>query len=217
MAALVLLSGGLDSTVAAALYAADGGTLACGLFVDYGQRAALPERQAAEAVAGALGFELLCTDLPLLGEITTTALVDSSVELPTPDPERLDADAAAHADAVWVPNRNGLLVNLAAALAEARGLDTVVVGFNAEEAATFPDNGPRFLVNLNAVLADSTRGAVSVVAPTLDLTKAELLARGLDVGAPTELAWSCYGAGPTPCGRCESCLRRQRAQSALSG
>jgi len=214
MAALALLSGGLDSTVAAALYAAGGGEVALGLFVDYGQRAAAPERKAALAVGLALGFEVLCTDQPLLGEITATALVDRSCDLPEPDPQRLDdtAAASASADAVWVPNRNGLLVNLAAAVAEARGLDTVVVGFNAEEAVTFPDNGPRFLANLNAALADSTRGAVTVTAPTLDLTKAELLARGREAGAPVEATWSCYGGGPEPCGRCESCLRRQRAE-----
>jgi 7-cyano-7-deazaguanine synthase len=216
MAALALLSGGLDSTVAAALYAAGGGEVALGLFVDYGQRAAAPERKAALAVGLALGFEVLCTDQPLLGEITATALVDRSCDLPEPDPQRLDdtAAASASADAVWVPNRNGLLVNLAAAVAEARGLDTVVVGFNAEEAVTFPDNGPRFLANLNAALADSTRGAVTVTAPTLDLTKAELLARGREAGAPVEATWSCYGGGPEPCGRCESCLRRQRAEGA---
>ncbi|MHC4845257.1 MAG: 7-cyano-7-deazaguanine synthase [Planctomycetota bacterium] len=216
MAALALLSGGLDSTVATALYAADGGEVALGLFVDYGQRAADPERMAARAVGQALGFDVLCTDQPLLGEITATALVDRSRDLPEPDPGLLDdsAAAAASADAVWVPNRNGLLVNLAAAVAEARGLDTVVVGFNAEEAATFPDNSPRFLANLNAALADSTRGAVTVACPTLELTKAELLARGRAVGAPVDLAWSCYGGGPEPCGRCESCRRRRRAEGA---
>jgi len=217
MPALALLSGGLDSTVAAALHAAAGGEVALGLFVDYGQRAALPERQAALAVGRALGFEVLCTEQPLLGEITATALVDRSRDLPEPDPERLDDTAAATADAVWVPNRNGLLVNLAAAVAEARGLDTVVVGFNAEEAVTFPDNGPRFLANLNAALADSTRGAVTVSAPTIELTKAELLARGREVGAPVDATWSCYGAGPEPCGRCESCLRRRRAEGPLPG
>ena len=215
MAALALLSGGLDSTVAVVLHTADGGEVALGLFVDYGQRAAGPERSAAMAVARALDFELLCTELPLLGQITRTALVDLSCDLPHPDPEHLDDEAAANADAVWVPNRNGLLVNLAAAVAEARGLDAVVVGFNAEEAASFPDNGPRFVASLNAALADSTRGAVRVVAPTLELTKAELLARGLQLGAPVHLAWSCYGAGPEPCGRCESCCRRQRAEAAL--
>ncbi len=214
MAGLALLSGGLDSTVAAALYKARHGPVALGLVVDYGQRAALRETEAAQAIGLALGFPVLATRLPLLGEITATALVRRDRPLPAPDPARIDepAAAAATADAVWVPNRNGVLVNLAAAVAEARGLDTVVVGFNAEEAATFPDNTARFVERVNDCLRDSTRGRVMLVSPTLAMTKAELLAEGLAVGAPVHLAWSCYEGGEKPCGLCESCRRRQRAE-----
>ena len=214
MPALALLSGGLDSTVAAALYKARHGAVALGLVVDYGQRAAGRELEAAQAVGRALGFDVIATGLPLLAEITGTALVRRDRPLPAPDPARLDAAAAAaaSADAVWVPNRNGLLVNLAAALAEARGLDTVIVGFNAEEGATFPDNTAAFVEHCNACLRDSTRGRVAVACPTLAMTKTELLAAGLAMGAPVHLAWSCYEGGPAPCGRCESCRRRERAE-----
>jgi 7-cyano-7-deazaguanine synthase len=216
VSALALLSGGLDSTVAAALHRARGGEVALGLFVDYGQRAARPERAAAEAVAAALGFPLMVAAVPLLAAITDTALVSRDRPLPQPDPARLDADAQATADAVWVPNRNGVLVNLAAAVAEARGLQAVIVGFNAEEGATFPDNTARFVGALNACLQDSTRGRVQVICPTLALTKADLLAAGLAAGAPVHLAWSCYEGGERPCGRCESCRRRERAESAVT-
>jgi 7-cyano-7-deazaguanine synthase len=167
-------------------------------------------------VARALGFPLLRAELPLLGRITSTALVRRELPLPAPELARLDADAPATADAVWVPNRNGLLVNLAAAVAEARGLDVVLVGFNAEEAATFPDNSARFVDSLNAALQDSTRGTVRVEAPLLALDKAQLLAEGRRVGAPVHLVWSCYEGGEAPCGRCESCRRRQRAEAELS-
>ncbi len=215
MAALVLLSGGLDSTVAATLYRASGGQLALGLFVDYGQRAVEPESQAAMAVGRVLGCDVLRTELPLLGSLPGGALTHPGAELPTPGLDELDGAAAqASAAAVWVPNRNGLLVNLAAAVAEAHGLDEVVVGFNKEEAATFPDNGAPFVQALDRCLALSTRNHVRVVAPTLALTKAGLVAEGRRVGAPIGLAWSCYEAGPEPCGRCESCRRRQRAEGA---
>lgn len=214
MPALVLLSGGLDSTVAAAIQARRPGGVGLGLCVDYGQRAARREAQAADAVGRALGFPVLHAALPLLAEVTATALVRRDLPLPHPEPGRLDADAPASADAVWVPNRNGLLVNLAAAVAEARGLERVVVGFNAEEAATFPDNSASFVDHLNSCLRYSTRGRVQVEAPLLHLDKAGLLAEGRRVGAPVHLAWSCYEGGERPCGRCESCRRRARAEGA---
>ncbi|MHC5210842.1 MAG: 7-cyano-7-deazaguanine synthase [Planctomycetota bacterium] len=216
-AALVLLSGGLDSTVAAALHREAGGVLALALWVDYGQRAAVPERRAAEGIARAFDVPLLCTEQPFLGSITRTALVARDRPVPQPRAGTLETEAAAHADAVWVPNRNGLLVNLAAALAESRGIPLVVTGFNAEEARSFPDNGPAFLEACNAALGLSTRGAVRVHAPTIAMDKAELLRAGRRVSAPVDLAWSCYAAGPEPCGCCESCQRRSRAEALLDG
>jgi 7-cyano-7-deazaguanine synthase len=216
-AALVLLSGGLDSTVAAALHREAGGTLALGLWVDYGQRAAEPERRAAEAVARACSMPLLCTELPFLGTITRTALVARDAAVPHPAAGTLESHASTHADAVWVPNRNGLLVNLAAALAESRGLPVVLTGFNAEEAASFPDNGSAFVAAANAALLHSTRGKVRILAPGIGLDKAGMLRAGRRLSAPVDLAWSCYEEGPLPCGLCESCQRRARAEAALDG
>ncbi len=210
-AAVALLSGGLDSTVAAALHARATGPVEAALFVDYGQRAAGPEEHAARAVAEVLGAELICTQLPLLAQISSNALVSREIDLPAPDPDRLDELASSTVDAVWVPNRNGVLVNLAAAVAEARGVPFVVVGFNAEEAETFPDNSEEFMRHLDRCLEDSTRGRVRVTSPTVRLTKTELVAAGRAVGAPIDLSWSCYDGGPEPCGRCESCRRRERA------
>jgi len=219
MSALVLLSGGLDSTVAAALRQASAGDLALGLFADYGQRAVEPERRAARAVAAALGFGLVETTVELLARETTGALVARDAPLPAPALAQLDDPESARraAAAVWVPNRNGVLVNLAAALAEARGHAVVVVGFNAEEARSFPDNTPRFVAAANAALADSTAGRVTLECPTLALSKAELVAAGRRVGAPLHLSWSCYDSGPAACGRCTSCLRRGRALAAAPG
>ena len=112
---------------------------------------------------------------------------------------------------VWVPNRNGLLIAVAAAFAEARAARAVVVGFNREEGATFPDNTEQFVERTNAALALSTRGGVEVVAPTLSLDKAGIVRLGVEIGAPLEWVWSCYEGGPAPCGRCESCRRSLRA------
>ena len=217
MSALFLLSGGLDSTVAATLYARDVGSMSLGLFVDYGQRALEPERRAVRAIGEVLGVEVIETQVQLLKEVTETALVNERAPLPRPSKENLDCRGEETADAGWVPNRNGILVNLAAALAEARGLDTVVVGFNREEGATFPDNTADYVERLNASLDLSTRGAVHVECPTLGMTKAELLREGRVAGAPVDLTWSCYEGGESACLTCESCCRRIRAEEDQQG
>ncbi len=219
MTALALLSGGLDSTVAAALYARDL-PLEAGLFVDYGQRAAVPERRAARAVAAALGIPLEETESPLLSKLCRNHGLSATAPGSLPEPARGELDdstaAARSAAAVWVPNRNGLLLSMAAAVAEARGIGVVVAGFNAEEAATFPDNSAEFLAAFNAALRFSTRSGVRVESPTLTMSKVELLTAGRGVGAPIDVSWSCYRAGPEPCGRCESCQRRNRAEDQAS-
>jgi 7-cyano-7-deazaguanine synthase len=211
MAAVVLLSGGLDSTVAfkAAL---DTGGVALALTFDYGQRAAPREIEAAGEIAARFGVEHRAIALPWLAEETRTALVDRSRAVPRPDPRDLDS-ARAHetAAAVWVPNRNGVFVNIAAAFAEARGADSVVVGFNREEGATFPDNTEAYARAATAALALSTLSGVRVEAPTVALDKKEIVRLGRRIGAPIERAWSCYFGNPEPCGACESCLRFARA------
>jgi 7-cyano-7-deazaguanine synthase len=189
-----------------------------GLFIDYGQRAVDQEERAALAVGRALGVEVLCTAIPLLGALASNALVDGKQALPHPDVAELDGpEALATANAVWIPNRNGVLLNLAAAVAEARSLDVVVVGFNKEEAETFPDNSADYLEALNACFAYSTRGEVRVESPTLEMSKIELYAAGKAVGAPLEVTWSCYDGGEQPCEICESCRRRARAEQAFVG
>ena len=119
------------------------------------------------------------------------------------------------ADAVWVPNRNGVLIHLACAFAESTGASSVLVGFNREEAATFPDNSMAFMDSVNASLGYSTRGKVRLDSLTADFDKREIVAalRGLTKPFPFELVWSCYFAGEIPCGKCESCQRFARATS----
>jgi 7-cyano-7-deazaguanine synthase len=211
MRAVVLLSGGLDSVVAATL-AARALTLVLALTADYGQRAAACEIRAARQVAAHLGIPHETVPLPWVGRVAGDALTSAGRALPQPSANDLDAAAAYDtAAAVWVPNRNGLLVNVAGVYAEALGCEAIVCGFNAEEAATFSDNGAEYVDMASAALALSTRCQVRVVSPTLPLTKAEIVRRAREVGAPLDLVWSCYEAGPAPCWRCESCMRLRRA------
>jgi 7-cyano-7-deazaguanine synthase len=211
MAAVVLLSGGLDSTVAFKAALDRSGVLLAITF-DYGQRAARREVAAAAAIAARFGVEHRAIALPWLGEETSTALVDRKKEVPRPAANDLDSERAREtAAAVWVPNRNGVMINIAAAFAEARGADRVVVGFNREEGATFPDNTEDYARAATAALAFSTLSKVRVEAPAAALSKAEIVRLGQSIGAPLDLVWSCYFGDEAPCGCCESCLRLRRA------
>lgn len=211
--AVLLLSGGLDS-VAAAYLLRGVAEPALALTADYGQKSAKQELAAAYAVATDLGVPHRTVDLPFLKEASTGALVDRYADVPEPSIEDLDdteGAAARAAAAVWVPNRNSVLIAMAATWAEANDISYVVCGFNREEAQTFPDNSKSFLEATNAALALSTRTGVQVISPTIDMDKIEIARAAREAGAPLHRCWSCYLGGDQPCGRCESCLRFRRA------
>ena len=212
--AVALLSGGLDSGVAAALWQDAGNRLAVALHVDYGQLAAGREALASQRLAERLQVPWQAIELPWLGELARrggSALVTGAVRaLPETDVEHPgDADTAA---AVWVPARNVALIAAAAAVAETETADAVVVGFNREEAATFPDNSDRFLAAMTAALELGTRTGVVVASPTVDLDKRGLVRAARRLGFGPADFWSCYRADgdPATC-RCESCVRSRRA------
>lgn len=214
--ALALLSGGLDSTVACFLYKKNA-SIRVALTLDYGQRALKKEIQAAQLMCQILGAEHQVFELPFLKENLQGALQDTQVALPHLQKNELDdMEVTRHsAQAVWVPNRNGLMIEAAACVAEAKSISEVIVGFNREEAATFPDNSADYLNAINQSLKFSTQGKVQVVSPTLHLNKVEIVRAGLECGVPLENLWSCYEGGETPCGLCESCMRFERAMSVL--
>jgi 7-cyano-7-deazaguanine synthase len=206
--AIALLSGGLDSTVALALAGTEGWEPSAALFFDYGQHAARREEDAARRIAGRYGVPFERLDLPWLARLSTSALVAGPREIPSWSAEALD-DAAPRA--VWVENRNGIFINIAAFYAAERGSEGVIVGFNREEAAAFPDNSEAYLERTNAALELGLVRRVRVVSPTLRMTKREIVEAALALDVPWELLWSCYRGGEAPCGSCESCLRLRRA------
>lgn len=214
MAGVILLSGGLDSTVAMALFL-ERNALDLALTFDYGQRAAAREIEAAAAIAGYYGLKHRVIKLPFLAQETHTALVDESQALPALSTEALEDDrgqTAVSAQNVWVPNRNGLFINIAAVYAENLPEPSyLVTGFNREEAATFPDNSQAFIEAVNQSLDYSTCKNISVVSPTSPLDKTEIVAEGLRLNIPWNLLWSCYAGEEHRCGICESCLRLKRA------
>ncbi|MEZ6195043.1 MAG: 7-cyano-7-deazaguanine synthase QueC [Planctomycetota bacterium] len=213
--ALVLLSGGLDSTVAAYL-AADECEVLGALAFDYGQRARRRELGASYAIAADLRIAHRTVELPFFRLLSAGALTEPASELPRPSAGDLDDPEAARASAaaVWVPNRNGVFIAVGAAWAESAGADVLVVGFNAEEARTFPDNGEDFVARQNEALAYSTARGVRVSAPTQRMSKVEIVRVAMERDLPLERAWSCYEGDDKPCGTCESCRRFDRALDA---
>lgn len=213
--AVALLSGGLDSTVALAMWLEAGHEVEVAWTFDYGQQAARMERRYAAAFAAARDVDWEPVPMPRLEEaakLGASALVGGGDPMGLPDSgsdaEPGDARTAA---SVWVPARNLVMVSLAAARAEAVGADAVVVGFNAEEAATFPDNSTDFVSACNEAMRLGCRRPVEVCAPTVGWGKAEIVAAAKRSGISPRNLWSCYGPGPEPCGRCESCRRSRRA------
>ncbi len=210
--AVVLLSSGLDSTVN--LYEArERADVVLALTFDYGQRAAPREVERASAIAEHAGVPHRVISLPWFSEFTQTALVKREAKVPVQREVSIDDLQVSHktAKAVWVPNRNGILLNIAAGFAEGLGADWVVPGFNREEAATFPDNSEAFLKALTSSFSYSTANKIEVVCFTAHLNKTEIVRRGRELGAPFELMWPCYFAETSPCGQCESCQRFARA------
>lgn len=208
-ASLVLLSGGLDSVVNAA-QAALQTRIRFLLFFDYGQRARARELEAAQRVAERLHAPLEVLPLEWMARMDSGL---TSSPAPQVDSRRLDDSTYTEDTArqVWVPNRNGVMINIAAALAEQHGLESIIVGFNREEAATFPDNTAEYLDRVNACLEYSTRNHPVAASYTIDMDKPQILEWGREIGAPLDSLWSCYEGGEQMCGLCESCQRLKRA------
>ena len=209
---VVLLSSGLDSTVNFWLEVQKG-RAALALTFDYGQRAAPREIERARALADLAGVRHQSLDLKWFREFTRTSLVSSGMQVPTGPQVQIDdlAQSERTAKSVWVPNRNGIFLSIAAAFAEGLGAEVIVPGFNLEEAATFPDNTQAYMESMTAALRFSTANQVRVECSTVGMQKTEIVELGRKLKAPFELMWPCYLGGETPCGECESCQRFRRA------
>ncbi|MGZ3694926.1 MAG: 7-cyano-7-deazaguanine synthase QueC [Bdellovibrionota bacterium] len=210
--AVVLLSGGLDSALNLAL-AAKAGRASLALTMRYGQRAEPAEVRAAHSLAKHYRVRWESVDLGWLGDVNPTRLTRPDTELPQPTTADLDSKekSTASMQAVWVANRNGLFLNVAAAYAEALGQKEILVGFNAEEAVTFPDNSPAFIEAIDKAFTYSTLNKVTVHSYTLDWEKPRIIREALEAGLPLDLVWSCYEGGSVRCWTCESCKRSERA------
>jgi 7-cyano-7-deazaguanine synthase len=204
--AICLMSGGLDSTVAAA-WAAQRYTV-YGLHIDYGQRAAHIERSASEKIGRALQIaEFRSTHLSWLKELGHSALTDESIHIP-----RGQISEDANIPVTLVPFRNAIFLSLATAWAEIINAEAIVIGAVEEDSSGYPDCREQFMIAFERAVELGTRPEcdIRVVAPLVHKSKVDIVRLGHELKVPFELSWSCYEAGPDPCMSCESCLLRQR-------
>jgi len=199
---IVLLSGGLDSLVSLGLYHTD---ISLALTFNYGQKAAKSEIAASKKICEFYNIKHKIVNLDWLKDITNTALV-SDKELP----EGID-NPIESAKNVWVPNRNGLFLNIAGAFADSGEYDSIYIGANKEEAGTFSDNTQQFIESINSEFEFSTQNHPKVIAPLINSDKSDIVKLALDNNIPLDLVMSCYLGGKKHCGRCESCTRLKNA------
>lgn len=206
---MVLLSGGLDSSVTMAM-AIEEGFAVHALTIDYGQRHRR-ELEAARSVAAHYGVDHLVVrvDLTAFGG---SALTDGSVDVPSPAPGE---EISGRIPPTYVPARNTVFLGMALAWAEALDADAVYIGANAVDYSGYPDCRPEYIEAMQRVVELGTRrgaeGApVLIRAPIIALSKAGIVAKGVELGVPLQHTWSCYRGGDTACGRCDSCILRIR-------
>ena len=215
MKALVLLSGGVDSSTCLALAKEKYGDVVA-LALYYGQKHS-KELAAAEAVAAHYKAPLLKLDLtPVFAFSNCSLLKQSSEEIPLKSyAEQLKTQ---HGEPVttYVPFRNGVFLSVAASIALAQGCSVIYYGAHADDAAgsAYPDCSDDFNNKMNEGIYLGSGRKVQLVAPFVKMTKKDIVALGLALGVPYELTWSCYCGGEKPCGKCGTCIDRKAAFAA---
>ncbi|WP_407377877.1 7-cyano-7-deazaguanine synthase QueC [Methanobrevibacter sp.] len=213
--AISVLSGGLDCTVATSVYAKDYEIHA--ITFNYGQKAFKRELKAAKEICKRMNWTHEVIDLDWLSKISTSSL-NTSEDIPEVSLDDLDDydKSSESAQSVWVPARNMVFTSIAVSYAESIGAEIIIVGWDAEEAATFPDNSKEFLETFNELINVGSPKNIKIEAPAIDLNKEEIVELGVELGAPMDLSYSCYKGTDKQCGVCESCMRRKRAFEKLN-
>ncbi|MBC7465430.1 MAG: 7-cyano-7-deazaguanine synthase QueC [Bdellovibrio sp.] len=212
---VVLLSAGLDSTVN--FYEALSNTeVVLALTFDYGQKAAKKEVERAKLIADMNHVKHMVISLPWFQNLGSSSLTTTGGSVPQVTTDNLDNKEASKqsAKAVWIPNRNGVFLNIAASFAESLKANMVIPGFNAEEAETFPDNSFDFMRATRKAFTYSTANHVNVQCYTITKTKVDIVKMGKSLNVPFGNIWPCYLDLDRWCGKCESCQRAKRAFTA---
>jgi 7-cyano-7-deazaguanine synthase len=211
--AVVLLSGGMDSCVTAAIARErHGAENIAVLHARYGQRTEAREHKAFDDIADFYGIrERMVVHLDHFRAIGGSALTDRDIAVP----EGELGVPAPHGNipVTYVPFRNAHFLSVAVSWAEAMGAHAVYIGAVAEDSSGYPDCRPEYYQAFQEVVRVGTRPDtnIEIVTPVITLKKSEIIRRGVELGAPLHLTWSCYQSEDAACGTCDSCLLRLRA------
>lgn len=218
MKAMVLSSGGVDSTTALGLAVSKyGKENVIALSISYGQKHD-KEIQAAIAVSEYYGVEHLFLDLAEIFQYSDcTLLKQSDKEIPLESyAEQIKETKGNKPVSTYVPFRNGLFLSSAASIALSKGCSVIYYGAHADDSAGFayPDCSPVFNEAMNKAIYEGSGHQLTIEAPFVNMNKAGVVKMGLELGVPYELTWSCYEGGDEPCGKCGTCIDRAAAFAA---
>lgn len=215
MKILVLSSGGVDSTTCLAMAVKEvGAENVLALSVYYGQKHD-KEIQAAKKVAEYYGVRRMELDLSVIFAGSNCSLLKQSTEdIPLESyAQQIEETHGEKPVSTYVPFRNGLFLSSAASIALSHGCSKIMYGAHADDAAgaAYPDCSLDFVNAMNQAIYLGSGNQLTIEAPFVSLTKADVVKKGLELGVPYELTWSCYEGGEKPCGKCGTCIDRMRA------
>jgi tRNA methyl transferase len=201
--AVCIMSGGMDSTLCAVM-AKKAGYEIVALHFDYGQRTMRREKRAFDEICEQLGVaKKLSLDVSFIAQIGGNSLTDVSMQIRKDGVEQ-------DVPNTYVPFRNGIFISVAAALAEKEGAEAIYIGVVEEDSSGYPDCKESFIKSINEAINLGTSDGFScqIVTPLVNLSKADIVLKSLELDSPIELTWSCYESEDEACGLCDSCRLR---------
>lgn len=201
----MVLSGGMDSVTMLHDFAPE---IALAVYFNYGSNHAARESECARHHASLLGIELVEIPLGFMAEHFESSLLQGADAIPEGEYETENMTSTV------VPFRNGIMLSVAAGLAESRGLDTVMIANHGGDHDIYPDCRPGFIADMGRAIAAGTYAGVRLSAPYTSLTKVDIARRGVALGVDYSTTYSCYRGGERPCGRCATCRERKAALEA---
>jgi 7-cyano-7-deazaguanine synthase len=212
--AVVLLSGGMDSCVSLAMARVRHGAENLALLhAGYGQRTARRERRAFDSIADFYDVsERLVVQLDHFRSIGGSALTDTRIAVPENELGAVKPGSGS-IPVTYVPFRNAHFLSVAVSWAEAIGAGAIYIGAVAEDSSGYPDCRPEYYRVFQELIRAGTRPEtqIEIMTPVITFKKSEIIRRGIELGAPLHLTWSCYQGKEAACGTCDSCLLRLRA------